>query len=70
MVDTTPGDRQAAKLKAYWVHGEGAAKIGWGTPGDFNRCVLQLGKYVMDPKGLCNTYHVAALGVPPGKEKI
>lgn len=69
MPDITPGDRQAAKLKAYWVHGEGALKIGWGTPGDFNRCVVQLGKYVADPKGLCNTYHVAALGVAPGQEK-
>lgn len=70
MPDTAPGDGQARKLKAYWVHGEGAAKIRWGTPGDFNRCVVQLGKYVQDPKGLCNSYHVAALGVPPGKEKI
>jgi len=53
------------KLEDYWVHGEGAAKIGWGTPGDFNRCVLHLGKYVRDPKGLCAEYHHAALGIWP-----
>lgn len=59
----------AAKLKAYWVHGEGSAKINWGRKGDFLRCVRHLGKYVEDAKGLCNTYHVAALGVAPGQEK-
>lgn len=65
----TPKDVEAAhRLKEYWVHGEGAAKIRWGEPGDFNRCVSHLGKYVVDPKGLCNTYHEAALGVAPGQE--
>lgn len=62
-----PGsDRQ---LREYWVHGEGAAKIRWGEHGDFNRCVAHLGKYVKNPQGLCNEYHVEALGVPPGGEK-
>lgn len=29
--EVTPGDVAAtARLKAYWAHGEGAAKIGWG----------------------------------------
>lgn len=56
------------KLREYWVHGDGAAKIRWGQPGDFNRCVTHLGKYVRNPQGLCNTYHQEALGVPPGKE--
>lgn len=28
-----------ARIKNYWAHGEGAAKIGWGTPGDHSRCV-------------------------------
>ncbi|MEU7590614.1 hypothetical protein AB0A95_30530 [Micromonospora sp. NPDC049230] len=55
------------KLRAYWVHGKGAAKIGWGTDGDFKKCVRHLAKYVTDPEGLCNTYHQAALGAPPGK---
>jgi hypothetical protein len=58
----------AERLKEYWVHGEGDIKIKWGTPGDFARCVRELRDHVADPEGLCNTYHVAALGVPPGKE--
>ena len=67
-MDTTPGDGPARRLKRYWTKGEGAAKIAWGTPGDFNRCVYHLGKlFVTDPQGLCNTYHQAAIGAPPGK---
>lgn len=69
-VDTDPDpspNRGAAQLRRYWTRGPGAAKIGWGTGGDFLRCVAQLGKYVSDPKGLCNVYHVAATGSPPGK---
>ena len=31
-------------LREYWTHGEGAAKIRWGTPGDFDRCVTHLEK--------------------------
>lgn len=58
-----PGARQ---LRHYWTRGKGAAKIRWGTPGDFNRCVSHLRKYVTDPKGLCNVYHVAAVGAAPG----
>lgn len=54
-------------LREYWTHGEGAAKIRWGTPGDFKRCVRHLAKYVRNPEGLCNEYHVEAVGAPPGK---
>jgi hypothetical protein len=53
------------RLHEYWVHGEGAAKIRWGAPGDFDRCVLELGKYIRDPKGYCNLAHHAALGFYP-----
>ncbi|MGH3099308.1 MAG: hypothetical protein ACRDMV_25285 [Streptosporangiales bacterium] len=60
--------RSARRLKNYWVHGKGAAKIRWGEPNDFYRCVAHLRKYVSDPQGLCNTYHEAALGVAPGQE--
>lgn len=56
-----------AKLRAYWTSGPGAAKIRWGAGGDFDRCVARLGKYVSDPKGLCNEYHQLAVGAPPGK---
>lgn len=60
---TTPAER----LKLYWTKGEGAIKIRWGTPGDFERCVRALRNHVRDPEGLCNTYHQAAVGAPPGK---
>ena len=69
MAVTPAGLKGAHDLKTYWTKpGEpGYLKIAWGTPGDFKRCVAELGKYVTDPEGLCNTYHVAALGKPPGK---
>lgn len=69
VVDTDPDPSPnpgATRLRIYWTRGAGAAKIGWGAPGDFNRCVRHLRKYVSDPKGLCNVFHQAALGAPPG----
>ena len=63
MADTHPGDTE--RLHEYWVHGEGAAKIRWGQPGDFDRCVMHLSKYIRDPKGYCNLAHHAALGIYP-----
>jgi hypothetical protein len=60
-------DPSGSRLKVYWTKGEGAVKIKWGTPGDFDRCVRHLRKYVRDPEGLCNEYHQAAVGAPPGK---
>jgi len=53
------------RLHEYWVHGEGAAKIRWGEPNDFDRCVMHLSKYIRDPKGYCNLAHHAALGIYP-----
>jgi hypothetical protein len=29
-------------IKDYWLKGAGAAKVRWGTPGDFTRCVGHL----------------------------
>lgn len=58
-------------ITSYWVKGPGAAKIGWGMPGDFNRCRVQLAKYVQNPEwlaGLCANLHYRALGVWPGRE--
>jgi len=60
---TNPGGTE--RLHEYWVHGEGAAKIAWGSPGDFSRCVAELGKYIHDPQGYCNLAHHAALGYYP-----
>lgn len=34
--EVTPNDvKNTDRLKWFWSHGEGAAKIAWGTPGDF-----------------------------------
>ena len=66
MAETSPGDARATeRLHEYWVHGEGAAKIRWGEGGDFDRCVLHLGKFIKDPQGYCNLAHHAALGIYP-----
>lgn len=55
--EATPGDvRAIERLNWYWTHGSGAAKIRWGVPGDFDRCVAELGKYIHNPhtlKGHC-----------------
>jgi len=58
------------KITDYWVDGRGAAKIGWGAPGDFNRCRTQLVKYVQNPDwlaGLCANLHYRALKAWPGQ---
>lgn len=70
-VDTDPDpspNAGATKLRRYWTRGEGAKKIRWGTPGDFDRCVRHLRKHVgAGAEGLCNVYHTSAVGKPPGK---
>ncbi len=69
MADLHPGDGGAEKLREYWVHGPGAAKIAWSTPGDYLRCVALLTPlFPKDPKGLCANYHRAATGEWPGRE--
>lgn len=62
--------RMPPKLQEYWLAGPGAAKIRWGTPGSFDRCVRALGpKFPADPQGLCaNLYHEAT-GHWPGAKK-
>lgn len=73
MVDTGGAQRHPVdteRLMHYWAEGEGAAKIRWGEPHDFDRCVVELGKYVGPGvvKGLCANLHHRALGVWPGQE--
>jgi hypothetical protein len=54
----------AEKLRRYWVHGEGAAKIRWGTQGDWARCVRHLEKYLGErAKGYCQLRHKEAMGI-------
>jgi hypothetical protein len=63
----TPGDG-TAKLMQYWAEGAGAGKIAWGSPGDFDRCRVHLGKYVQGSEldGLCANLHHRATGTWPG----
>lgn len=60
-----------SRIRRYWTHGKGAAKIRWGTPGDFNRCRRQLAKYIANPQwlaGACANMHKEAIGLWPGGE--
>lgn len=67
--EATPRDVQSTeRLMRYWTEGEGAAKIDWGHDGDFDRCRVQLGKYVPADQvdGLCANLHHRATGAWPG----
>lgn len=57
-----------AVLIRYWTKEEGAAKIRWGSGGDFMRCVRQLSKYVPpnQVQGFCARLHKRATGKWPG----
>lgn len=59
------------QLKKYWLGGKGAAKIRWGTSGDWTRCFRHLRKY-MSPrkaKGACANMHKMATGMWPGDRR-
>jgi hypothetical protein len=62
------GVKSTERLMHYWAEGEGRAKIQWGVPGDFDRCLVELGKYVGPDivKGLCANLHHRATGGWPG----
>jgi len=54
----------AETLRRYWTHGKGAAKIRWGTKGDWSRCVRHLAKYLGPrAKGYCQLRHKDAIGI-------
>lgn len=64
--------KETSRIRHYWVSGKGAAKIRWGAPGDFNRCRMQLSKYVQNMDwlaGLCANMHKEAIGSWPGRER-
>ncbi len=68
--EVTPKDaRSTQRLMDYWAHGAGAAKVGWGTDGSYNRCVVELGKYVPEGEvhGLCAKLYHEATGIWPGR---
>jgi hypothetical protein len=63
----------AARLTEYWTHGEGAAKVRWGTHDSMKRCIRHLTGKVASPGGLCADYHKIATGEWPtehGKKGI
>ena len=62
----------AEKLRRYWTKGKGAAKIRWGTGGDWTRCVRYLTKYLGPrSKGYCALRHKEVTGLWTGdKEHI
>jgi hypothetical protein len=69
-VSDTPSDaRNAQRLKDYWTHGEGAAKVRWNTKGDLTRCHQHLTKYVGPERawGLCQNYHEYLFGMSNAK---
>jgi hypothetical protein len=79
MVNTGGTERHpiaTERLMEYWAHGEGAAKIRWNVPGDFDRCIMHVQEAVTKGgnaplsdhviKGLCSNLHVRATGARPG----
>jgi hypothetical protein len=58
-----------SRIHRYWTKGKGAAKIRWGTSGDFTRCRRQLLKYVgpVYINRTCAQWHHDALGYWPGE---
>jgi 8-oxo-dGTP pyrophosphatase MutT (NUDIX family) len=58
------------RLRDYWVRGPGAAKIAWGSPGDFDRCRANVAEYVKPQhlNGYCANRHYDALGFWPGRK--
>jgi len=62
------GAKGAERLKEYWIHGKGALKIRWGTPGDLTRCHNHLAKFVGPMAwGLAANYHKALFGMSNAK---
>ncbi|MCX4450702.1 hypothetical protein [Streptomyces sp. NBC_01789] len=54
----------AETLRRYWTTGAGAAKIKWGTPGDYNRCVRNVSRFMgARARGYCALRHKAATGM-------
>lgn len=70
MADMRPGDGKAERLRQYWLYGPGAAKIAWGTPGDWTRCVANLTPHMgVRARGYCSILHKRATGMYPGDRR-
>jgi hypothetical protein len=67
---TVSPDPRAERLRRYWTTGKGAAKIRWGTEGDWTRCYRQLRKYMgVRAKGYCQNLHKRSTGVWTGDRR-
>lgn len=68
------------RIHDYWtVPGQaGYEKIGWGVPGDFNRCRVEVGEEIGEGSPdklrflnqICAQWHHDAIGIWPGQEKL
>ncbi|GGM75659.1 hypothetical protein GCM10012275_52950 [Longimycelium tulufanense] len=69
MADAKPGDDH--NLERFWKFGRGAARIRWGTEGDFARCVRQLDEHVGSEraKRICAQWHKDMNGFWPGDKR-
>ena len=68
--ETSPTAAAATqRLLQYWAHGPGAIKIQPGTPGSFERCRTELGKYIQGRQldGFCARVIHEATGHWPGE---
>lgn len=64
--------RMPPQLQKSYLSGKVAARIRWGTPGDYRRCVRQALKHGMSPrqaKGACQTLHKKATGMYTGDRR-
>jgi len=68
VADADPHTNTPPALRSYWTEKAGAAKIAWGSPGDYNRCLAEIGKYVHSSHqlhGQCASLHKIATGIWP-----
>lgn len=64
--------RMPPQLQKSYLTGKVAARIRWGTPGDWRRCVRQGLKHGMTPrqaKGACQRLHKKATGMYTGDRR-
>ena len=52
-------------LRRWAITGAGGAEIGWGGPGDYDKCLIVLGRHVnpSEVHGLCANLHQEATGM-------
>lgn len=67
---TVSPNPKAERLRRYWSHGKGGAKIRWGMHGDWRRCYRHLRKYMgLRAKGYCQNMHKRNTGVWTGDRR-